>query len=212
MRTLSPYDPLDKTNLGTSVADAMLEKEPECLEGLEAFRGAGIYAIYYTGDFTEYKQIATRNRLHDFVAPIYVGKAIPPGARKGRFGLDDPTDNVSLFRRLVEHGKSIRHTDNLLLGHFWCRFLVTYDIWIPLAEALLVARFNPLWNNLVDGFGNHDPGGGRYLQQRSRWDVLHPGRPWAARCQERVETAAEIGADVVSHLRQQADSIDLSTS
>jgi hypothetical protein len=28
----------------------------------------------------------------------------------------------------------------------------------------------------VDGFGNHDPGKGRYKQARSDWDVIHPGR------------------------------------
>ena len=33
-----------------------------------------------------------------------------------------------------------------------------------------------LWNSLVDGFGNHDPGAGRYKGLRPRWDVLHPGR------------------------------------
>ena len=33
----------------------------------------------------------------------------------------------------------------------------------------------------IDGFGNHDPGKGRYEQARSEWDVLHPGRVWADR-------------------------------
>ncbi len=31
-------------------------------------------------------------------------------------------------------------------------------------------------NKIIDGFGNHDPGKGRYNQLRSRWDKLHPGR------------------------------------
>lgn len=25
----------------------------------------------------------------------------------------------------------------------------------------------------------HDPGSGRYQQQRSPWDCIHPGREWA---------------------------------
>ena len=33
----------------------------------------------------------------------------------------------------------------------------------------------------MDGFGNHDPGSGRYAQQKSPWDELHPGREWANR-------------------------------
>ncbi|MBN1485361.1 MAG: Eco29kI family restriction endonuclease [Chloroflexia bacterium] len=41
--------------------------------------------------------------------------------------------------------------------------------------------WNPLWNSGLDGFGNHDPGRGRYNQAKSEWDVLHPGRPWAER-------------------------------
>jgi len=48
-------------------------------------------------------------------------------------------------------------------------------------EAELIRRYKPLWNTVVDGFGNHDPGKGRYNQAKSEWDVLHPGRPWAER-------------------------------
>lgn len=44
-----------------------------------------------------------------------------------------------------------------------------------------VPRYTPLWNTVVDGFGNHDPGADRYNQARSEWDALHPGRPWADR-------------------------------
>ena len=48
-------------------------------------------------------------------------------------------------------------------------------------ESTLIRKHHPLWNSIVDGFGNHDPGRGRYNQARSEWDVLHPGRPWADR-------------------------------
>jgi len=84
---------------------------------------------------------------------------------------------------------------------FHCRYLVVEDIWIPLGESLLVAKFAPLWNNLIDGFGNHDPGSGRYNQARSRWDVLHPGRTWARKCKARPETADQIQNEVREHLR-----------
>ncbi len=50
---------------------------------------------------------------------------------------------------------------------------------LPLAESLLVEMYCPLWNQKIDGFGNHDPGKGRYNQQRSAWDIIHPGRAWA---------------------------------
>ncbi len=64
---------------------------------------------------------------------------------------------------------------------FYCRYLTTDDIWIPLAEAVLIETFRPAWNKLLDGFGNHDPGKGRYQQQRSPWDTIHAGRAWADR-------------------------------
>lgn len=202
MKDFPTYNPLDRRNLGTSVAEAMLAREVESLARLWRFPGAGIYAIYYTGNFKAYALAADRNRDERFEVPLYVGKAVPPGARTGRFGLEDAATNTALYNRLEEHAKSIRQAENLSIDHFWCRFLVTQDIWIPLAEALLVARLSPLWNKFIDGFGNHDPGGGRYQQQRSRWDVLHPGRPWADKCRDRAETADEIAADVISHLRQ----------
>jgi len=82
------------------------------------------------------------------------------------------------------------------------RFLVVDDIWIPLGESLLIAKFTPIWNTLIDGFGNHDPGRGRYEGMRPRWDVLHPGRAWAEKCQPRKETAEQITREVRAHLEQ----------
>jgi len=49
---------------------------------------------------------------------------------------------------------------------------------------MLIEKYKPLWNTVLDGFGNHDPGSGRYKQQVSPWDVLHPGRSWAAKLQD----------------------------
>ena len=73
---------------------------------------------------------------------------------------------------------------NLELGDFRCQFMVLTgiegDLVVPV-EAELIRRYRPLWNSVVDGFGNHDPGRGRYNQAISEWDVLHPGRPWAER-------------------------------
>jgi hypothetical protein len=203
VRKIKPYNPLDKTNLGASVAEAMLERAVEPLEAVEPFLGAGIYAIYYTGGFGAYGRIASQNSEGEFNVPIYVGKAVPPGARKGNFGLEDTSGTPALHKRLKEHAESIKLAENLDAKDFFCRFLVVEDIWIPLGEALLIAKFSPLWNKLIDGFGNHDPGKGRYNQQRSRWDVLHPGRKWAFKCQGRPESFEQIEEEVKNHLRQQ---------
>lgn len=195
----SPFNPLDKRNLGESIAVAML-RQPIVQLPPSPFDGAGVYAIYYVGDFSAYKPIARRNSNGQFSLPIYVGKAVPAGARKGGYGLDSPAGNV-LFKRLQEHAKSIEEATNLKAQHFWCRYLITDDIWIPLGESLLIERFKPIWNQLVDGFGNHDPGTGRHGQQRSPWDVLHPGRKWAEKCKEHAKSPASLLEEVSRFLK-----------
>lgn len=177
----TPYNPLDKKNLGVSVADAMLSRAVSSLPPVDRFMGAGIYAIYYVGDFPAYTRLAEKNRDGRFEAPIYIGKAIPAGARRGG-GLGTTTGPV-LFRRLSEHAQSIDWAKNLNRSDFFCRHLVVDDIWIPLGESLLIERFAPVWNSTLDGFGNHDPGRGRYGGQKPPWDVIHPGRPWAEKLQ-----------------------------
>ncbi|MDX9751098.1 MAG: Eco29kI family restriction endonuclease [Flavobacteriales bacterium] len=199
MKKEAVYNPLDKTNLGASVADALLAKALEPLAELTPFQGAGVYALYYHGTFAAYKGI--RSVKDGREVPIYVGKAVPAGARKGDVGLDQNPGSV-LYKRLKEHAESIRSTTNLRLEDFFCRHLVVDDIWIPLGEALVIARFSPLWNNLIDGFGNHDPGKGRYAGLRPRWDTLHPGRPWAMKCQARAETQEQLQREVIAQLKQ----------
>nr|VFK37839.1 MAG: Eco29kI restriction endonuclease [Candidatus Kentron sp. SD]VFK42500.1 MAG: Eco29kI restriction endonuclease [Candidatus Kentron sp. SD] len=198
-RKVLPSNPLDKRHLGESVGRAMLSQPAIPLQGLRAFNGAGIYAIYYTGGFPCYQPISERNRNARFEAPIYVGKAAPKGARKG--GELDVVPGKVLHNRLGQHAKSILDASNLDLADFHCRYLIVDDIWIPLGESLLIAKFNPLWNKLIDGFGNHNPGKGRHAGLRPRWDVLHPGRPWADLCQPRDETASHITREVSDYLR-----------
>lgn len=176
---IEPYNPLDKRNLGKSVADALLEQPVHPLPPAK-FIGAGIYAIYYKGGNDLYAVMAARNAEDRWEVPIYVGKAVPKGARQGRVGLGHSPGTV-LADRLRKHSRTIDES-NLELGDFACRFLVVDDIWIPLGESLLINKFSPLWNTTVDGFGNNDPGSGRYEQQRSPWDVIHPGRAWAEKC------------------------------
>ncbi|MEX1196232.1 MAG: Eco29kI family restriction endonuclease, partial [Pseudohongiellaceae bacterium] len=87
------------------------------------------------------------------------------------------------------------------ISDFHCRYLVVDDIWIPLGESLLIAKFNPVWNVVIDGFGNHDPGKGRHKGMRPRWDVLHPGRSWADKCEPRPESASQIVGEIADYLR-----------
>ena len=199
MSDQSPYNPLDKKNLGASVAEALLGRKVHPLGSIKGFAGAGLYALYYTGNFPAYEPLAKRNRDGRFEAPIYVGRATPKGGRKGK-GEEDESATRALYARLSKHAKSIEAVPNLPIEDFYCRYLVVDDIWIPLGESLLIAKFAPVWNSLVDGFGNHDPGSGRHQGMRPRWDVLHPGRAWAEKCKNRHETAEEIQADIASYL------------
>lgn len=200
--TETPYNPLDKVHLAESVGRALLERPVGPLPPSRQFAGAGIYAIYYLGSFEPYAPITQANRSGRFELPIYVGKAIPTGGRKGAANsVDAPPPGPELVRRLTEHARSIEEGENLVGDHFLCRHLVVDDVWIALAERLLVHRFQPLWNVVVDGFGNHDPGQGRHGQRRSPWDVLHPGRPWAARLRESKTDLETVLATVSAHLR-----------
>ena len=113
----APYNPLDKLNLGNSVAEAMLETRAHPLGVLEPFTGAGIYAVYYTGKFAPYLSLSAANRQNRFSMPIYVGKAVPPGARKGNFGLDSEPGQA-LYRRLKEHAESVMLAENLNIEDF----------------------------------------------------------------------------------------------
>ena len=202
-----PFNPLEKRRLAESIVRALLAQPAEMLPPAAPFRGAGIYALYYLGDHEVYADMALANQ-EELTVPIYVGKAVAQGSRKGGFGLDsDP--GVTLFRRLLDHAKSIDQTLDLELNDFRCKYLVVDDFWIGLAESLMIENFAPIWNRTVDGFGNHDQGTTRTGQRRPPWDTLHPGRAWAGRMAESSLTADQIRAQVqvaLAHLRGHAGS------
>lgn len=144
------------------------------------FLGPGVYGLYYIGNYEIYTKIALLNQ-NECKQPIYVGKAVPSGWRTARNATSETSD---LYLRLREHTRSIQQTSNLEVTDFRCRFMVLRGIESDLigpVEAQLIRKYRPLWNTIIDGFGNHDPGAGRYNQARSEWDVLHPGRSWAER-------------------------------
>ncbi|MFD2257247.1 Eco29kI family restriction endonuclease [Luteolibacter algae] len=180
---MKPYNPLEKENLGKSVADSLTNQMLVPLGSVESFEGAGIYVIYYTGSFAPYAQLGEWNSgANGPMIPIYIGKAVPTGGRKGLADPEISAKGKKLFKRLEEHRKSIEETSNLDIADFCCRYLVVDDVWIPLGESLLIQRHRPIWNSLIDGFGNHTPGKGRFAGARPSWDTLHPGRHWAEKC------------------------------
>ena len=190
------YDPLDYNNLARSVVHALLETTPTELPPAKAFVGSGVYALYYRGELPFYSRVA-HCELGAPVYPIYVGKAVPHGGRKGSTK-KSPAAGKELYGRLREHAKSIQQVNNLSLSEFQCRYLVVVPVWINPAERFLLEHFQPIWNTIVDGFGNHAPGKGRRNMRRPRWDIVHPGRSWATKlkAEENVEQIVKRLVDV----------------
>lgn len=173
-----PYNPLDKLNLAKSIEKELLGRPGMELSEVDVIIGAGVYVIYYSGPFPGYAPIAGATDGVN-AKPIYVGKAIPKGGRKGGLSRDVSASGKALADRLRQHAGSIAEASNLELSDFSVRHLVLDDIWIPLGENMLIESFKPVWNVALDGFGNKDPGRRRATQYKSPWDVVHPGRQFA---------------------------------
>ncbi len=184
-----PYDPLNYQNLARNVVRALMDQPYEPLPPSRSFSGVGVYALYYTGALDYYQSVGNED------TPIYVGSAVPAGKRKGAKAIVET--GHALYSRLMHHAKSITQTRNLSLSDFRCRYLVVVPVWIGLAERFLIEHYQPIWNTMVDGFGNHDPGSGRKNMKRPRWDILHPGRSWAKKLK-----AIESPDDIINKLKR----------
>ncbi|MFI8193195.1 Eco29kI family restriction endonuclease [Streptomyces sp. NPDC085946] len=169
-----PYDPLALLNLGRSIELTLLEQAPVPITDVPLMIGAGVYAIYYTGEHELYQPI-----VWDYCrTPIYVGKAVPAGGRKGL--VDDTKDTTALWDRIQEHRESLEQVSDLDVNDFMVRYLVAVEVFVSLAERVMIQQFKPVWNVVLDGFGNHDPGARRRRDgQRPPWDELHSGRWWS---------------------------------
>lgn len=179
MTQIDPYNPLDLEALGDSLLRELERRPIQPLAELKPFVGAGIYALYYVGSSDPYAPLGQCNRHGGCRVPIYVGRSKDSGARRGL----DPFEPVTarlLFDRVREHRRSVEQANNLTADDFVARTLVVMPIWIPLAEAMAMRRYRPLWNSQLQGFGIHAPGGGRAGQAQSEWDVLHSGRKFAS--------------------------------
>lgn len=193
------FNPLDLENLGISIASAIGQSHPAPLSDLPPIAGAGIYAVYYRGDHEAYAQLTAYNAQAEDPHPLYVGQAASKGSRKG---LESPEVGTALRSRLAQHARSVDAAVNLDLDDFEARWLVLDPVWVNLGETVLIRSHSPVWNRIIDGFGNHDPGAGRLAGVRSRWDVLHPGRAWADRVAPSLETQASLVLEVQEYLRQ----------
>jgi len=195
----TPFDPLNMKNIAESIHGAIMSDPAVPLKDLKKFSGPGIYALYYKGTFPSYAELSAANDA-EATFPLYVGKAIPAGGRKGA-STGEAMTNTALYKRLNEHRSSIVSAENLDIDHFSARWLVLDPVWISLGETLMIGRYAPVWNLIAEGFGNHAPGSGRAAGKIPLWDVLHPGRGWSLDLASRTQLAANIMQDVEEHIR-----------
>lgn len=201
------FDPADPDTSGRLVAAALLAQPRISLDFVLRSYGAGVYAIYYNGDHPVYEPVSKTE------TPIYVGKADPalPSAKTPR------EQGQKLYGRLADHRKMIRTVEAyalenslpnpLRIADFECRRLVTATNAQMFAESHLINLFKPVWNSqtrICWGISKHGDTEGRN-NDRSPWDVLHPGRRWAmAEKLENSRPASRIVEDLSAHFTANA--------
>lgn len=188
------FDPSDPRRVGELIATNMRGQKRIPLGNLERFWGAGVYAIYYNGDFDAYRPLKGTNH------PIYVGKANPEDAHANTPEEQGPT----LADRLLEHAGNIALAANLRIEDFSCRYLVTRSAWQTAAEDHLIKTYLPIWNKetrICFGLGKHGDKADTRANKRSPWDTLHPARKWAVDSPDNRRSVTEIKAAIAEHFR-----------
>jgi len=195
-RPASVFDPADPSTAGQIVALTLVAQERHALSEVPNFYGAGVYAIYYRGDFEPYRALSGTEH------PIYVGKADPdPSAKK-----DVVSQGPKLSARLQEHAKSIRQAhSSIKIEDFDCRFLIVQTGFQKTAEDYLIKLFKPIWNSetkICFGLGKHGDSATTRVNKRSPWDTLHPGRKWADSTLENQKTYENIVELIGDHFEK----------
>lgn len=124
------FDPLNRVNLGRSVEMALLSRPLTRLNAVPPFWGTGIYAIYFRGSVHH----RIYGRLAESASPIYVGRAVPRGSRKGLVEPEEGRRSRALWSRLDHHRASIEQIESLNIDDFACRWLVADMLFVPMAE------------------------------------------------------------------------------
>lgn len=176
---MEPFDPLAVENVGVTLAVELLEQPLHSLPPSEEIAGAGVYAIYYSGNHPAYSRLVEMDKKQGgWKYPVYIGKAVRENAKQGFH--PRPTTKCKVVERLQLHADSIVDVERagldpeFHLEDFRCRLLILNDAYITLAESVLIATFRPAWNGM--GFGSKVVGGPRMAGKGSLWDSLHPGR------------------------------------
>ncbi len=176
------FDPSKPSIAGRLVGLALVAQPLIPMSRLDKMYGSGVYAIYYFGSHPAYRKISGTE------TPIYVGKADPKSSEAKTAREQGP----QLYGRLKDHQKAIRtveeyavehdHQDALHISDFQYRRLVVATNAQLTAERSLISLFEPIWNEdtkICWGISKHGDSAKTRANDRSPWDVLHPGRKWA---------------------------------
>jgi hypothetical protein len=159
---------------------------------VQRFNGAGVYALYYKGDNSLYKDIVGK--------PMFIGRVQPKGISKA-----EENNSAELYSKIKEQCKSIEEAKNLSLEDFQCKYMILDQVEMALSEAIenqLVNEYKPAWNVYIEGFANHNPGKGRVRQAPSEWDILHPGRQWAKKLQGKATNRESLKRKVKNSIKE----------
>jgi hypothetical protein len=198
------FDPSKPSIAGRLVGLALVAQPLIPMSRLDKMYGSGVYAIYYFGPHPAYQNISGTE------TPIYVGKADPKSSEAKTAREQGP----QLYGRLKDHQKAIRtveqyaiehrHQDALHIDDFQYRRLVVATNAQLTAERSLISLFEPIWNEdtkICWGISKHGDKDTTRANDRSPWDVLHPGRKWAIsdRLKDK-KSKKQICEDIDAHL------------
>lgn len=188
------FDPGNPDTVGRLVVIALMAQDRVPLAEIRPTYGSGVYAIYYIGPHPAYAEVSGTE------TPIYVGKADPDEPRAAA----PREQGVRLFGRLADHRSAIREVeeyadqagsaDPLRITDFECRRLVCATNAQLVAERYLIDIFKPAWNaetRICFGISKHGDNAQTRRNKKSPWDVLHPGRAWAAASEVRAGMTPE---------------------
>ncbi len=194
LRPTSIFDPSAPNTAGRVVALTLVAQPRHPLSEIPDFYGAGVYAIYYRGDFVPYRLLSNTDH------PIYIGQAAPDEAS----AKDAVGQGTKLSARLREHARNIRKVDSTLnISDFECRFLIVQSGFQTSAENYLINFFRPIWNaetKVCFGLGKHGDSSDTRANKRSPWDTLHPGRTWAESTVIDQKPYEQIVEQIAAHL------------
>ena len=200
------FDPAKPSIAGRLVALALIAQPLIPISRLDKMYGSGVYAIYYFGPHPAYKKISGTE------TPIYVGKADPRSSEAKTPREQGP----QLYGRVKDHQKAIDTVEKYALEHqdpdalritdFQYRRLVVATNAQLTAERYLISLFEPIWNEetrICWGISKHGDSATTRSNDRSPWDVLHPGRKWAmSHLLRDKKTREQILAEIDTHLTE----------